>query len=351
MTTADQFFDLEAGGVIEYRWRWDVVSPGGTAVLGQVTPARAPTIVNDSTAQVPRRVSGFTLYKTDATDLNVVDDRISPVLVLPDRSEWRAGVFVVSTEARPLSSVPTLECELHDETAFLDVGSDGPVAMFIGSLPTETIAEVLADAGLSEFDVTPDYTTPTPDAVGWPSDTPRRRIVDELADLVGYWHPYQTNAGPVRCHGIDDTEVPSLIYSTGRQSRAVRNSIVDETSYIGAPNRYEVVSNGAIGSPIVGIYDIPEDFEHSFANTRRRIVDRVEMQGLASTAAAERAARQRASADLAQRKQLRFQSLVDLRHDTHSVLDFDSTLYRETRWEIDTATGIMSHACQGLVTL
>jgi hypothetical protein len=233
----------------------------------------------------------------------------------------------------------------------LGVPTPEPFSLFTGGYPTVAIGEALAEAGLFEVDVDPDLTSPTPDPIGWPSNTKWRTIVDELADLVGYWHPYATNEGPIRCHGIDDTEVPSLIYSVGRSSRAVRNTILDQTSFIGAPNRYEVVSNGAVPSPIVGVYDIPEEYPHSFENTRRRIVDRTEMQGIANSAGAERAARQRASRDIAQRKKVSFSTLVDLRHDTHTVLDFDGAFLRETSWTIDTATGIMGHVCEGMVTL
>lgn len=346
-------FDLPGGtGVITLNWRWDVVTPGGGSTIGEVHPTPQMTISNDSTAQVPRRVSGFQLDHSDAANINPLVDRISPVIVLPDGSEYRLGVYLFGSQsALPSSRGDVMRASLQDETSLLDENTGEPFGVDVDSYPSVALTEILGEAGIVNFEVVPDMTSACPDPIGWPAGTPRRTIANELCELLGYWPPFPDNNGVVRCGSPDSVDVPRLMYESGSLSRFLVGSRINETSVIGAPNVFEVVNNGATPSGISARFAIPDEYPHSVANINREIVARVEMQGIASTYAAARIARIAAEKDLSARTRLSFQTLVDPRHDTHSFIDVDGEWFREMSWSIDVANSTMTHQLQGMVVL
>jgi hypothetical protein len=114
-----------------------------------------------------------------------------------------------------------------------------------------------------------------------------------------------------------------------------------------APNRFIVISNGAVSAsaaaiPIVGRYDIPSSAPHSIAN-RGFVIPSVEERQLDTQAQADAAAR-----NLGQRQTIfertTLSTAPDPRHDGYDVIRWQGENWLELGWSLPMAEGAaMTH--------
>lgn len=307
-------------------------------------------VVNDTRSAVKRKVRSVTIR--DSQDVNLFTDRIAPVWVLEDGTEWDLGVFMFPkvSDVLAASGRSRLGATLFDQGFILDQPTDRTVGISEGGSVYDTIVDIVDRLGFDEQRRVIDRSNAAvADPVGWPAGSQTwGQVLGDLTAMAGAFSPYFDNAGILRVRRVVPVDELSnddaVTYDLGPSSRVVRDSVVISDNLLSAPNRWVVINTGANEGEIVGVADVDPQAPHSFERRGFRIVEVIRMQGIESTQAAQLAAEGRARESFHSFDEIRFDSAADPRHDTFDLVLFDQQLCREVRWELPLDAGsVMSH--------
>lgn len=357
--TADQWLDLELVGIRSASFRFDLVDTfGGT--IGQVHPVEPwPTVSVDTTRTIKRDLRGLVLPPSELAAISPAADRVRPVTIMPDGSEYPMGVvvFVGATDA-PHSYGNLFTGALLDQCWVVDQPMTAGVSLATGASIHDAIVEALSGLpGIIGFTVD-DTGATIGTAVHWPIGTSRLAYVNDLCAKAGCFDLYFDNTGWGRVRAVpsDLTLItPTVVYVEGEPGAGggIGNIIEGTTlvteNYLSSANRFVAIDSSAQTDPIVGIYNIPASAPNSFAARGEYVTVVVNEQGLANVDAAVAAARAAAAKSAANFLWVSFQGVIDPRHDTYDVLEVRGILYREQKWSVTLQEGApMSHDVLGL---
>lgn len=343
--TPNRLLDLPAGqGIVGSSIRWDLVSDGANA--GQIHPVVGGNMTNDPTASVCRTVRGLRLTPSDYAAIDLFADRVRVWWVLADGTEWSLGVFAfVDPTEEETTAGTSVTVSLYDRWLDLDQPVTHSVSVPPGGVFTDTMRALVIEAGIEDTSGLQPSGNRALDPLNWPIGTGRGRIIRELAELAGHLPPYFDRDGVFTSRGPDKvTESWGHRYDLGAGSRVVRGSVRRPRKSVDAAGQHVVVSNGPTNGPIVGTATV--DPSSPLHPQRRRSVrtEVHQVQGIASTDAANRLAAVYAAKAAIDYDTLEFAATPDPRHDTWDVVEFDQTFYREVAWTLPlSATGTMTH--------
>lgn len=316
------------------------VMDGSLAVIGQTYPDRdgAPKVTNQVSRTIKRTLSGMLLPAPDAAAIDPFRDRIRPRWVIEgDPTVYPLGVFLFAdASALRRSYGDDLATELVDQTFVIDQPVGSSTSYSIGQRLDLAMTAVASAVGVPSFYVEPTLTALERPAV-WPGSATWYAVLADLATMAGYLPPHFDNAGQLLLVSAPDPATATRSYPAG--SPIIDPSIVHTDDLLTAPNRWEVVDNGATTGPIVGVYDLPASAPHSFFNRGFYITDYTEQQGLESVTAANLAARARALVDPSAVERASFDTVCDPRHDTFDVIDYDGRRWLEEAWSVTCRAG------------
>lgn len=314
---------------------------------GELQPRadQVPKAENDTTRSVMRSLTGFELLPTDAAEINVLTDRVQADLILENGSVHSLGRFLWSDAATTVRGWGRhLSSTLDDETFGLDQAIGRTYGIRAGD-GIQTKAVALARELLGHLVVERDAgTTIARSPVSWTPSNTRREILDDLMKLCGWLPVYISNRRTLVFRGAPNLEVatPSVTYGPG--GHVVADSIAESDSWLSAPNRWVVIASDGQGPPIVGRYDVPPEYPHSFASRGFHITVTETMQGIESVAAAKAAARALAHTSGRPFETIEFSSTLDPRHDTWDVIDWFGRRAMSTTWGMELISGgAMTH--------
>ncbi len=145
------------------------------------------------------------------------------------------------------------------------VGNSGEIS--VPSIATAAITQLLEGLPIT-FTTEP---TPFYSIGSWAAGANRGQVLQDLALDGDLFSPWFDNTGILRFIRSFDpaTQIPDFDLDSG--SRVILDSIVETDDLLTAPNRFIVISNGAVTDQntqvvIMGTYDVPSSAPHSIAN-------------------------------------------------------------------------------------
>lgn len=346
MPTSAEQLDLAAGiGQRQASFRFDLVDAATSRPLGTVAPARVPpTLDHDTSRQIARTISGFTLEKADTAAINVISDRVRPVMVVGG-DEYPLGTYVFTDSHTTRSSGGQV-----GDYGLADLGYvvAQPVEHSVSFGPTINVGDAISALLGSVASLPAGYVVDPCGAVlgspvVWPAGTDRGRILEDLCRLGAYLSPWMNNQSVIRVRQAFDpaTEAPTFAFVEG--GNVIAGSILESDDLLDAPNAFIITDNATTGTAVVGRYDVPVTAPHSAANRGFVIPYVSDVQGVGSAAAADAAARALGLAHTIH-QQVTVSTASDPRHDGYDVIAYDNAQWLETAWSLPLAEGAeMSH--------
>lgn len=338
LVTAERTAELDLEACIGQRqatFRFDLFNGVTGENLGRVYPDadRAATLTHDTSRTIKRDLR-LTLDPADASEINVITDRIAPSMLLAGRI-WPLGRFMFTSEVDMVSTGGNdASLVLMDEMWLVD---QEITAGFSSSASVDLAARQLVD-GLplvgAEFEP-----SPYPAVGGWRVGSRRGQILNTLALIGDYETPWLANDGLMRMvRTVDPADaIPAITWDD--TALVYADKVSDTDNLVEAPNRFVVVGNGTASSAaeIVGVYDVPPSAPHSIA-ARGFVLQQTYDVGVGTQAQATAAAR---GIGLRQTiiAQLDTATPPDPRHDSYDVIRWNGVNWLETAWSMELVEG------------
>jgi len=347
MGTPNPLLDLDPGiGQVAASFRFDVCSAATPTSIPVVHPIRTNMqIVNNPYANVRRVLRSFEIPPDESEQIDLFRDRICPKLVLEDGTVWPLGEFLFVTEERTVAtSGRPLRTTLFDQTWLLTLPRINHFGVDEGQDPIAAIVELAGEVNALDpenFVVIQSGEVPLVNSpISWPSGTPRLRMMNELAELAGYFPPYFDHEGSLIVRPIGPFQVTedALVYDS-TSPRIKAGTYVVNPNRLQAPNTYVALNSGSQGGEISGVFRIPSNEPNSVERRGIEIPEIIRVQGPNSASNSTAIAQARAEADPRAFEQVQFVSAPDPRHDTFDVVVVDGTTYWEADWSMELRPG------------
>ncbi len=353
MVTATEWLDLEPGTRSD-TFRFDVLDVGLRRQGSIDVREDVVATVSNNIHQTIKRTATFAPKADELADLNLLRDRIRPMMILPSGDEYSLGVFGFADVSSLLWTYgEDSTVTLADQGMIVDQPVTQSYGVSAGSSAKTKIEELLASAGVPSFVVEVDATVQSP--VAWPPGTSRQVIINELAGNAGGYSLFFDSDGVGRVIEVPPRDAPNLSYSIAAR-RIARGSIVRSDDSLDAPNRFIVIGQTggqkdvAGDETAVGVHDIDDAAPHSAVNRGFVVAQVLTTAGVATSSDAEARARSWAKQSDSNLQWLSFISPLDPRHDTFDVVEVDVedgdgvVVWREQGWTMELRSGgIMTH--------
>jgi hypothetical protein len=318
--------------------------------IGELHPSSesTPSIDNDTSSQSSRRLRGLRLLPSEQAAVNVLTDRLRVYMVLQNGEEFLLGTFLWGDESRPLRSWGE---EQHSELVDLSYILNQPTTRVFGwgrgALINLIIYFLIFRAGFKFDDIKvigSESQRNLQEPLSWQPGARWFDMLTDLGNLVGFAPPWFDRYGLLHFDNAPDPQIaePTVPdYEAG--GRVVRDSIVHTSDLIKAPNEFAVFDSGT-SSLKTGRYVIPSSAPHSYANRGYHVGLVESVQGMATQAQANNAAKNLARSKSLAYEWLNFQSTADPRHETYDIVDAFGQRWLETAWSLELKSGgTMSH--------
>jgi hypothetical protein len=343
MPTADELLDLSGIGQRTEGMRFELRDALGN-YLGAVTPKSVVEINNSAAGVLKRTINNFVLPPNIAADVNMISDRVWPYWVLADGTQYQLGVMLFASAASTRRSFGLFTtAKLLDQGLILAQSPPHSIGFGEGTSVTDAIATVFGLAGFHSPEI--DDSSAVTGVMGWPagSSTTFAKILSELCGIAGLSDWYFSNDGTPTVTALPDiaTATPTSIYNAG--GRIIAGSPVEENDLLSAPNRYIAIDTSATDTPVVGVFDLPDDAPNSIFNRTFPMTKVIEAPGVGTPAAAAAYAETFAQTDPRAIELVSFSSSPDPRHDTFDVVEYLGQNYQELAWSLTGAPGGPHH--------
>lgn len=307
-------------------------------LLGQATPLRAGTLSHNAGATLSRNLT-LELGATDTANINPLTESMDLSMIVGSTT-YPLSRYVYTDESKRLWTSGNLaSVTLVDQMFTVDQPiSQGYSA--VGKTVMSAIQDVMSSFSYqlsleaSEFLSTE----------SWGIGTNLGQILQSLALSGDYFSPWFGNDSKLHFIRSFDpsTRIPDFDWDAG--SKVLRDTIVETSDILTAPNKFVVVSNNAQDStvPSVGMAEVPASAPHSIAN-RGFAITSVQTLQLSDSSQAFAVAQ-----NLAQRQsvveRMTLSTTPDPRHDSYNVIKWQGALWLEIGWTLQlTPGGMMSH--------
>lgn len=346
MVTPNRLLDLADGvGQVGLFFRYRVLdrslNPAGT-----VKPLEPCSIKASTNRTMKRTLSGFRLGEKAAREINFFTDRIQPVVVLEDGTEWPCGVFVFTDAAVSRGSyTSTLGTTMVDQDYVLDQKTRYTFQVNPGGSITGAINFLLDTVGIFSRSIpSSQLVVPGTESLTFPVGTSRMEILTLLCVLGGWLPPFFDNNGVciIKSPPLLNTGDPDHVYTDKRLANPIEND-----NLLTAPNVYVVLGTGPSKGDIYAVAQVDPRLPYSVENRGFEIVDVFRTQGMVSTEQAQQMANRRALAGSYGYKNVSFDSPIDPRHDLFQTIYYPAAqaTFREIEFGFKLAAGSqMSHS-------
>lgn len=305
----------QVGSMVRYRVLDRYLNRGG-----DIHPLKVCTIKATTGANIKRTLSGFMLNEPDLRAINPFSDRIQPVWVLEDGTEWECGVFVFTDAARARGSyVSTLATTMADQDWVLNLEMSQGWQINPGGSIVGGILDLLDQVGIFHVSIpSSGLTVPGTEALTFPPGTTRAKVLSFLTTLGGWLPPYFDNQGVcvIRSPPNPDGE-PDHVYTDKRIAYATP---IENEDMLSAPNTFVVIGTGPSKGELYAKVRVSASLPFSVENRGVEVVDVFRAQGMTSSDHALQIARARAYAGSLGFKNVNFDGPVDPRHDLFQTI-------------------------------
>lgn len=345
--------DLLSGSRVDL-FTYTIVDPA-LNVLGELHPVAtldrsvvAPRIRTSIQGNAGRVMSSFVLIAEEAESFDPRTMRVLPSWVDVDGTPYPLGVFrLVDTSVVQFSGGDHIESTLADESAVHHTPTTRAVSWPRGFQVADIITQLAGILNVPLVDADP-TTAELGEPLSYPAgSTDWFDVYATVAQTAGMLTPFFTLGGIWRWKTAPDWETvqPDHVFSTDPtapqdQRRVVQQSLVTNVSLFDAPNYWTAVNNASKGARIVGTYKLPASAPNSYE--RLGVVlsaAPVELAGLATQEAADRAAQAAAAGALDDVGTAEMASPLDARIELYDAIEVDSFLYRACGWSAQLMPG------------
>lgn len=307
---------------------------------GEIRPVRdtAPVLTHNTTRTITRQIT--LQLDNEATELvNTVRDRVRVEMLLAGQV-YPLGVYLFVNNPREVVSLGRRESTpaLMDQMWAVDQQLDTAFAVASPEPVQAALRRLLDPFGL-EVSFEPSVFSTT---ASWAPGAQRGQVVEQLA-LAGDWFPpWFDHEGVLRLvRSFDPGErVPTFDFDA--HPVVLRGSVAEVDDLLEAPNRWVVVSNmagseEAMATPVVGVFDLPDEAPHSAGNRGFTIPHVVELpvgSGQQAAAIARNLGQQQTLFE-----QVELSTVPDPRHDSYDVVRWDGRLWLEIGWAMELVEG------------
>lgn len=343
MPTTDDLLDLKVSQRQSW-FRFDLWNKDQVKI-GELHPdtEATPTIENSINREVKRQLSNIVIPPSEWPDINLVSDRLRPVMVLENDDVRSLGEFLFSDTTREQATRGSwLHCNtMLDQGYLLNQDIEGTYGFSPGYLISDAFALFALDRsrGIRNWNIGDSDAVIGPNGVTWPVGTKFLKVLTDLGRLAGFASPWFDNNGWGQLQPYANIDAWTDLRYSQSLGNIVANSVAESDNMIDAPNRYIVISNDASNSSYVGVYDVPDENPISFASRGFRVTQTTDAQGITSGEQAIEMARNQANGSPNVLKNVTFNGIVDPRHDTFQVLNYEGLNYREYNWSMPLVEG------------
>jgi hypothetical protein len=365
VVTDQQLLDAQVP-LQRYTFRFEVLDRTG-GYLGELAVSRdnPPSISNDSTRPIrrtldnveimPRPTSDRDSLMIFASDVDPLFMQIRVSMVLQTGHQWPLGIFLWADDSEAVDTIGVSRAgQFSDRCVLLEQDLDRTLSFseVEGITVTGAMEQVAESLGIRDREIEPSNLSFGAPAAWVPGRDTYLTFFESACATVGYLAPYFDNSGTLICRKAPDQSVAEASFIYGKNTRVIKGTILRSTTLLKAPNRYVAVDSGSTDTPIVGLYDVPDEAPQSFARIGRRIVKTVSLQGLESQDQANQAAYAAYISDPSSSVMVNFSTPPDPRHDTFNTVSFDGETLQELKWTMSLKPGAdMTHETRQTLTL
>lgn len=278
MLKANDFFP---GTSREVNFRYDLLN-GGNTKIGEI-PMLSCTIRFNSLAQV-KRTAVFSLREEESRNLDYLNDRIRPVMLLGGQ-EYPLGVFLLPSPARKVKGASVYrEIAGYDLTQILlEDKFTSRYYLPAGTEYTEAVKRIVNSAGLLNSAIPVSTAVLTRDREYQPG-TSKLDAINELLSECNYTSLWADAAGRLRVapYVLPSLRQADIGYLDDGQSCIIADSEGEELDIFAIPNVFVVTSSSPDGGELSATYvnDNPLS-PTSTVKRHRQIVDYREISDIA----------------------------------------------------------------------
>jgi len=336
-------------------YRFALINGVTGMILTDLTPLRdtTPILTHDTSRTIKRQIQGLSLGLADSARVDIVTARVLVYMVLGG-VQYPLGRYMFADSADQLFTNGKLtNAMLLDEMFIVDQQLENSYSAVVtqdsaGNTSTATSCQAAIEDLLTGLPVTVSIEPSEFYTIGsWAAGTSRGQPIGDLSIDGDWFSPWFDNTGVMRfIRTFEPAEVlPTFDFDSG--NTVIRGTIAETSDLLIAPNRFIVISNGAVSAdsaaaPLFGSYDVPISAPHSIPNRGfviPSVVNRqIDTQDQVNAAARNLGLRQ----TIFERTSL--STAPDPRHDGYDVIRWQGENWLELAWSLPLAEGsAMSH--------
>lgn len=335
-------------------YRFDLLDKEGI-FLGDIPVFHGASVENNINRTMKRSISGVSMPPDAINHINLLSDRVRPMMILTDGTEYPLGVFIFSDTSitrvsqgsaqytTPGSTIGPSSVEMLDQMALLDSAIPTPIAFRPNTLITDCIDSLLQKAATW----TPGLTWVLPESnsiirgTEWFVKAPGTTLlaaINDLCSLGSFYSIYSDNSGVFQVKEVPDLDGDAdFVYDY--DTTVIADSIVETTDVWNVPNRWIVINTALTERSVYGYWDLPSSSIYSIAARGRVVAEVVDRQGINTNEQAKKTAKTIGTQSQSAYEWVDFEATPNPLHDTFNVVQFEGNMYREQSWNLRLTPG------------
>lgn len=328
--------------------------------IGELTAVEGRLGLN-SLAQIKRK-GNFRFLEEEAKDVDWVNDKIRPVMVVAGVHEMPLGVLMLSSPTRKLETGRVYrDVGAYDTSlVLLEDKIDKRYKIPKGSSYISVITQLINGAGIWKVNI-PHMDAQLRTDREFEVGTSKLEIVNTLLSEINYTSVWVDAAGYFRAHPyvLPNERQPEYEYRNDGMSVIIPDTVLEEADFFDVPNKWIVVASNPESDPISSVYTNANSASPaSTINRKRTIVDFRQVDDIASKALLDEYTKRIAYEasnvyghfvfNTALMPHHEYMDCLYCEHDKLGIKD----KYIETAWEMDLKSGgVMSHRCRRVISI
>lgn len=338
------------------KFRYDLLSKYEMKI-GEISSVRGSVSLN-SLAEI-KRTGRFTISEIDAKDIDFLNDRLRPVVIIDDK-EYRLGTFLLPSPTRKTQKgIITRDIEAYDVLQILKEDRITNRLFYKkGSRYEDIIRQMVNSAGIKNVLLEKTDSVLKRDRE-FEIGTSKLDVCNQLLQETNYTSLFTDENGIVKAkkYILPNARKIEIPYLANEFNITVRDSTVDEYDLFNIPNVWVIIVSNGETEPMKAIYrnDNPADRTSTVARGRN-IVDFREVSDIADQTTLNNYVKRVAYDSSNIFRKIQFETLINPVHGYGNCIYIEDKKlgirekYIETMWEIPLEVGgRMKHAGRRIV--
>lgn len=327
------------------KFRYDLLSKYEMKI-GEITSVKGSVSLN-SLAEI-KRTGRFTISEVDAKDIDFLNDRLRPVVIINDK-EYRLGTFLLPSPTRKTQKgIITRDIEAYDVLQILKEDRITNRLFYKkGSRYEDIIRQMVNSAGIKNVLLEKTDSVLKRDRE-FEIGTSKLDVCNQLLQETNYTSLFTDENGIVKAkkYILPNARKIEIPYLANEVDITVRDSAVDEYDLFNIPNVWVIIVSNGENEPMKAVYrnDNPADRTSTVARGRN-IVDFREVSDIADQTTLNNYVKRVAYDSSNIFRKIQFETLINPVHGYGNCIYIEDKKlgirekYIETMWEIPLEVG------------